>query len=210
MLPELPSDGQQVQVSGEDRRRLVLQTVAGSDERPVERAAVVRHEPRLRRELPGQGREKRRFVGMVGQHELPDAELVLLPAAHAHEEGERPGTRPEPRRLGVQAHQWARQVDGVGEPRQALRVERQAAAPIDDDRRPCGRLLDTSPEGRGEALRPSWTGTAGRALGRRAAPGTQAASAAETIEASPTDTGHRVDHRPRLTSSCASSSVTGA
>ena len=65
VLPELSRERQQVQVAGVRGCRLPLEPVARDEQRPVERAPVVRHQPGVRRDLRRQGGEERRLVRLV-------------------------------------------------------------------------------------------------------------------------------------------------
>ena len=115
---------QQVEVPGVGRRGPSRQPVAGLDQRPVEAAPVVRHEPRVGRHPAGDLGEQRGLVGVIGEQQLGLAEARAVPAREADEERERPGRGREPGRLGVEAHERRVRRRVTGEPRQPLAVHR--------------------------------------------------------------------------------------
>ena len=142
MPEEEPGDGQQVEVARDRRRHASVHPVARLQERPVEAAPVVRHEPCLRGQLSGDEPEERELVGVVGQEELGDPERLAVPAPQPDEEDDGARARGQPRRLGVQAHEWARRIDREGEAGQGDAVDRQRQ----------GRLLDAHDEALGLLL----------------------------------------------------------
>ena len=79
--------------------------VAGDQQRPVEAAAVVGHEPAVGRDVARERVKHGRLVGVVGEQQLDLPEPVALPPAETDEERDGPGGRREPGRLGVEADQ---------------------------------------------------------------------------------------------------------
>ena len=105
-VPEQPADDrQQVQVAGMVGRGRPVQPVAGDEQRPVEPAAVVGHQPAVGGDEVAEGRQHRRLVGVVRDEQLDLAERIPDPPAEPDEEGDGPGRRRQPGRLGVEADQ---------------------------------------------------------------------------------------------------------
>jgi hypothetical protein len=88
-----------------ERRVLARHSVASHEQRPVEAAAVVRHEPAVARNPRGELGQERRLVGVIRQQQLGLPEQAALPPPEPDEEREGPGGRREAGRLGVQAEQ---------------------------------------------------------------------------------------------------------
>jgi hypothetical protein len=100
-----PDERQQVQVAGVQRRVGAGHSVARDQQRPVEPAAVVRHEPAIARNARRQLGKERRLVGVVWQEQLDLSEETALPPAKPDQERERARRRCEPGRLRVEAEQ---------------------------------------------------------------------------------------------------------
>src|SRR3954451_11862914 len=100
-----------------------VQPVPGDNEWPVESVAVVRAEPRARRNRGGQQVEQRALVRMVRKQQLPDGQEVAAPRSDAYEKCQSAGTRGKTGRLKIQTDQ--RFVDGhaVGEGRKCAPVD---------------------------------------------------------------------------------------
>ncbi len=84
---------QQVEVAGVDRRRLAGHPVPGLEERPVEAAPVVGHEPCVRRDPARDLLEQRRLVRVIREQQLDLPEGVAVPARQARR-GRRASRRP--------------------------------------------------------------------------------------------------------------------
>ena len=76
--------------------------------------------------------QERRFVGVIGQQQLADHELVALPASERHEERQRAGCRAQARGLGVQADDGVVGIDGVRQLAQPNEVRGQPGACLND------------------------------------------------------------------------------
>ena len=111
-------------MAGVDRRRPAVHPVAGDEQRPVEAAAVVGHEPAVGRQVRRQRLEQRGLVAVVRQQELDLPERVPDPPAEPDEEGDGPGGRRQPGRLRVEADQRRVRRRLAGERRQPDPVER--------------------------------------------------------------------------------------
>ena len=94
---------QEVEVAGGWWGRSTDHPIARDEERPVEAAPVVRHEPRVGRDERGEQVEQRRLVGMVREQKLDLAEVIVFPPPETDEEGERAGRGGEAGRLRVEA-----------------------------------------------------------------------------------------------------------
>ena len=88
MPEDTPDEGQKVQVAAVRRRVATGHPVAGDEQGPVERPAVVGDQPRPRRDLPGKLVEEGGFECVVGQEELYLPEARTLPPAEPDEERE--------------------------------------------------------------------------------------------------------------------------
>lgn len=125
-VPEqTPDDRQEVEMARVGRRACAGEPVAGDDERPVEAAPVVGHEPAPGRHVAGELVEERRLVRVVWQEQLELAEPATLPPPETDEEGEGAGGRRQARRLGVEAKQRRGRGRLAGQSRQAIAIERQ-------------------------------------------------------------------------------------
>lgn len=100
--------------------------ISCNQERPVEAAPVIGHEPRLRRDERRQAMEEGPLLGLIRQEQLNLPELLAFPPAKAHEEGDGAGCRSETRRLGVQADE--------GHVGRRLAREARECVPVDGDR----------------------------------------------------------------------------
>ena len=105
----------------------------------------------------GQGGQQRRFIGVVGEQQLDLVEAVALPPAEADQEGDGPGGRREPGRLGVETDErhTRRRLPGQG----------GQADPIERDLARFGRAADDEPAGQGDHLA---TDGPGQSLGQDA------------------------------------------
>ena len=119
-------------MAGERRWVAAGHPVAGDEEGPVEATPVVRHEPRIRRNVRCQSGEQAALGRMVWQEELNLAEAIRLPPAEPDEEGDGPGRRGQTGRLRVEADQR----------NAGRRQARQRPEPLPVDRQDDGRRLD--------------------------------------------------------------------
>ena len=121
---ETPDGGKEVEHPRVWRRRAAVETVASHQQWPVEAAAVVGDEPGVGRDGPLQLGQQGRLLAVVRADELEASQLVALPPAEPHQEGERPGRGAETRRLRVEAD----------EPGGGPWLARQAGQPLADER----------------------------------------------------------------------------
>ncbi len=137
-------DRQEIEVAAVLGRRTAVHPVARDEQRPVEAASVVRHEPGIGRDRGRHGLEQGRLLGMVGEEQLDLPEPVAGPPAEPDEEGHGPGRGGEPRRLGVEAD----------ERRVGRRLARQCreTVPIDRERPGPAVVADDGPEARADDL----------------------------------------------------------
>ena len=127
-------EGQQVEMPRVERRVPAGHPVPGDEQRPVEAAAVVRHEPAVIGDARSELRQQRRLVGVIREEELDLPKAAALPPAEADEERQGSGRGREPGRLGVEAEE--------GSIRRWLPGERRESVAIDGQDR--ARRLDTN------------------------------------------------------------------
>jgi hypothetical protein len=133
---EAPDDREQVEVPEVGGRIGPRHAIPSDQERPVEPAAVVGHEPAVGRDVAPELLEEGGLVRVVRQQELYLAEPRTLPPADADEEGERARGGGESRRLRVEAEE--RRVRGrlPGQPGEPLAIDRHdRRPPLDPDER---------------------------------------------------------------------------
>jgi hypothetical protein len=145
---------QQVEMARVDRRILAGEPVASDEERPVEAAAVIRHEPGVRRDVARQLGEERRLVRVVREEELDLPEAAPFPPPQADQERERPGGRGEPGRLGVEAEEGSARRWLTRQSGQPFPIERQERRRgLDPDEAAAGRPNELAVEFGGKPLR---------------------------------------------------------
>ena len=170
-----PDDGQQIEVARMDRRRPPGEPVAGHDERPVETATVVCHQPAVVGNMPGQLGEQRRLIGMVGQEQLDLPEATALPPSEAHQEGEGACRGREARRFGVEAEQGSVRWRLPRQCCEPLAIERQDRRRcLEPHERPSIGDYELAVQGCRQGLRPDPTRSERRGVDRGGSPKAEA------------------------------------
>jgi hypothetical protein len=143
-------DRQEVEVAGVIGCCPARQSVAGDEQRPVEAAPVVGHEPGVGRDVPAHLVEHHALLALVRKQKLDLAEGVADPPAEADQEGHRAGGGREAGRLGVEADERTIGRRLAWEPREATSVDRQVdRVALHPDMDAGGRIDDLAVHGGG-------------------------------------------------------------
>lgn len=150
---EPADDRQEVEMAGMRRRRPASEPIPRDEQRPVEAATVVGHEPPVEPHVPGELGQERRLVGVIRQEQLDLAEPAALPPADPHEECQGAGRGGEARGFRVEAEQGSVRRGLARERGQPLAIDRQDGRRcLEADERPTLRDDELAIEGRGERL----------------------------------------------------------
>ncbi len=169
---------------------------------PVERAPVVGHDRRVGRQVPLERIEERGLVRLVRQQQLPDDQLVSLPAAERDQERQGAGGGAQARRLGVQAHDGPPRVDLLGQVSEGTSSMACGSA-LHHDHVAMGRREDRPPErpcqvGRATRASVATTTRRGRHPGRCQGVGRDGPAVTQSIEAMGEHDTVTEGHAPRV------------
>ena len=148
MTEDPPDDREEVEVTIVDRCGSPGEPVACDEEGPIEGAAVVRHDPGIRRDRGLERGQERAFLAVVRKEELDLPEAIGFPPPEPDEEGDGAGRGREPGRLRVEADERDAGRWLAGQGREPDAIDRHGTGrrlAADDD--PLGRADDLAVQG---------------------------------------------------------------